>query len=281
MNYLHAAVRFWWIILVGVATACITGMLLVYHVDRLWPPQFSKKAQPVFSASTELLVDSPSGPYLRTVVSKQATGTLRTLKSGQTSTTPATTPETAVTGTKPLVDAANLFPLFIESDAVYAIRRKLVGDIPGAVHAKALYSLQGATRFRPSVVPVVQISAIAPKPKFALALTQGTTRAFELWLEREQTRSKIPPSQRIIVRQLRVPRVAVATGGPSYGLPALASLGVLALFAALAFLLDQRLPRTFVVAEPRPVAGVGGSAPEPVERGGLAFSSRGPGQPLA
>jgi hypothetical protein len=280
MNYLRAAVRFWWIILVGIAAACITGLLLTYHVDRFWPPQLSKSTQPVYSASTELLVDSPSGPYLRTV-SKQATGALRSLKSGKTSTTPSTSEGTPVTETKPLIDAANLFPLFIESDAVYAIRRKLVGDIPGAVHAKALYSLQGATRFRPSVVPVVQISATAPKAKFAIALTQGTTRAFELWLGRAQARANIPPSQRIIVRQLRVPRNAVATGGPSYGLPGLASLGVLALFVALAFLLDQRLPRTVVGAEPRPVAGVGGSTPEPVERGGLAFSGRGPGQPLA
>lgn len=273
MNYLRAAIRFWWIVLVGVALASITGIMLVYKVDRYWPPQLSKSSLPVYSASTELLVDSPSGPYLRTV-SKEPTGALRSLKSGGTSTTPASDASAPITETKPLIDAANLFPLFVESDAVYAIRRRLVGDIPGAVQAKALYSQQGATRFRPSVIPVVQIAATAPKAKFAIALTEGTTRAFQIWLEREQARANIPPSQRIIVRELHVARQAVATGGSSYGLPAIASLGVLALFVAAAVLLDQRLTRTVVPTELKPVTAVGGTADESLERS-LSVSGRG------
>jgi hypothetical protein len=284
MNNLHALRRFWWIVLFGVAMASLTGFLLIYHVDRAWPLKVSKRAKPTFVASTELLVDSPNGPYLRTIVTKQPTEVLRTVKpaKGTTTTTTTTTtpppPATPVTDTKSLIDAANLFPLLIQSDAVYAIRKKLVGDIPGAVSAKALYSLQGATRFRPSVVPVMQITSAAPKPKFALALAQGTARAFNIWLARQQQRAKIPAAQRIIVRELHVPQGATATGGPSYGLPALASLAILALFVGLSILLGQRLPAVRIAAAPRRVQVVTGSV---ADRGGLAVSAGGPEQPPA
>jgi len=256
----------------------LTGFLLLYHVDRAWPLKVSKRAKPTFVASTELLVDSPSGPYLRTVT-KQATEALRSgSKSSKTPTTTSSSPVAPVTDTKSLIDAANLFPLFIESDAVYAIRRKLVGDIPGVVNAKALYSLAGATRFRPSTIPVMQISASAPRPKFAIALAEGTARAFDIWLARQQERASIPPAQRIIVRELHAPTGAVATGGSSKGLPGLVSLGVLGLFVALAVLLDQRLTPGGIAAAPRPVQVVAGGAPE---RGGLAVSAGGPEQPPA
>lgn len=290
MNYLNAARRYWWIVLVGVALSCITGIVLVYKVDRLFPPQLSKRAKPVFSASTELLVDSPSGPFLRTLVPKpSSTGVpktpVRTTKGGKastpaptTTTTPASALPTANTDTKSLVDAANLFPLLVESDAVYAIRRRLVGDIPGAVHAQALYSSQGTSRYRPTVIPVMQIGATAPKAKFAVALADGTARAFRIWLGREQARANIPASERIIVRELHVPRVATASGGSSYGLPGLASFGVLAVFIALAILLDQRRSGAAAPAEVRPIQMVE-DATKPVERG-VAASGGAPDQPL-
>jgi hypothetical protein len=286
MNYFRAIQRFWWIALFGAAMAGLTGLLLTYHVDRAWPLKFSKRAQPTFTAATELLVDSPSGPYLRTVTKLPSTPVGRAQKPAKgatTTTTTSTSPAAApVVDTKPLIDAANLFPLFVESDAVVRIRTKLIGNIPGAVSARGLYSLQGAARFRPSVIPVMEISAVAPKPKYAIALVDGTARAFDIWLGRQQQRANIPDSQRIIVRELHVPQNAIATGGSSYGLPAIASFAVLALFIGLAVLLDQRLvPATRV----RPVHVVEGAAApmptEPVERGGVAAYGGGPEQTSA
>lgn len=270
MNYTRAATRYWWLILLGLAVACLTGILLLYHVERFWPPQLASRATPQYIASTELLVDSPGGPYLRTTT-RQATPALRSLRTGRGSGTPSSSSEAPVTETKQLIDAANLFPLFVESDAVYQIRRKLVGDIPGFVRAKALYALQGERRFRPSEIPVMQIIATAANEKSAITLTQGTARAFQLWLARQQERAGVPPNQRIIVRELHVPRSAGATGGPAYGLPALASFGVLALFIALAGLLDQARTRSRAAAELRPVP-AGQDAAEAAEHRGLAVS---------
>jgi hypothetical protein len=280
MNYIRSIRRYWWVVLFGAAVACLTAILLVYHVKSVAPPKLVKKAKPSFTATTELLVDSASGPYLQ-APARQATPAQRSVKGAKppTSTT-ATAQQPAVVDTKSLVSAANLFPLFVESDAVYNLRRKLVGDIPGTVSARALYSSQATNRFRPSPIPVMQISATAPRPKFAIALAIGTARAFEKWLEQRQNAAKIPANQRIIVRPLHAPRGAVATGGTAYALPGLAAAVILALFAALAVLLDQRRGTRGVSRELRPLPTSGGVA-ERHERGGVAASGGAPDQPLA
>jgi len=289
MNTSRAIQRFWWIALFGAAMAGITAFLLLYNVDPAWPLKLSKRSLPTYAAATELLVDSPSGPYLRTVTKLPPTPVAHAAKptKGATTTT-ATTPSapaaTPVVDTKPLIDAANLFPLFVESDAVVRIRTRLIGNIPGAVSAKGLYSLQGAARFRPSVIPVMEIDAVAAKPKWAIALVDGTARAFNIWLARQQRRANIPESQRIIVRELHVPQSASATGGTSLGLPAIASLAVLALFIGVAVLLDQRLVPGSRLRPVKAVEGAAAPVPtEPVERGGVAAygGGGGPEQPFA
>jgi hypothetical protein len=285
MNYIHSVRRYWWVALAGLAMACLTGILLLYQVQSIAPPKLVKRAKPVFAASTELLVDSPSAPYLRTPPAKQS-APKTSAKTGKAATTPtSTTPQTAiqpaVVDTKSLINAANLFPLFVESDAVVAIRRKLIGDIPGVVQAKALYSTTGANRFRPSPIPVLQIFAVAPRAKFAIALTDGTARAFEIWLERRQASAGVPREQRIVVRQLHAPGQATATGGTSYGLPAVASLAVLALFIGLAIVLDQRVPARGVSRELRPLPTGAEDAAQRHELGGRTASGGAPDKPLA
>jgi hypothetical protein len=136
-----------------------------------------------------------------------------------------------------------LFPLFIESDAVAAIRTRLIGNVRGSVIAKALFSLENPNKFRPSPLPVMQIVATAPRPKAAVLLTTGTARAFNIWLTRRQQRAHIPADQRIVVRVLNVPTSAIQTGGPSRGLPLIAALAVLAAFVGIAIVADRTWPR--------------------------------------
>ena len=263
MSYLRAAKRFWWVVFIGLAAACLTGLVLLYKVDRFVPPHLEKRAKTTYAATTELLVDSNTDPYLRVATSTKPTNPPRiqsprsaTKTKTTTKTTPATAPlttDTSVADTQTLIDAANLFPLLVKSDAVTSIRRGLVGELPGTVDAKAIYASQGLNRFRPSKIPVIQISAVSRRPKSAIALAEGTANAFELWLRQKQVGAKIPRDQRIVLRELHAARHATAQGGPSYSLLALASLGVLALFFALAILLDQRLPRAARESRPEPV----------------------------
>jgi hypothetical protein len=241
MNYVRATLRFWWLALAGLAVASSVLLLMLYRVDRAWPPALVTKAVPSFLATTELLVDSPTGPYFRTATARQ---TPVKILPGKGSPTPAvTTNQTSVAPTKPLVDAANLFPLFIESDAVARLRAERFGIIPGFVRAKALYAVQGQNRYRPSMLPVMQISAVSLTPNNAIRLAEATARAFGIWLTREQKSAKVPLAQRIVMRQLRVPQTATKLGGTHYGLPALLALGLLAAFLGLAVVADHVFPR--------------------------------------
>jgi hypothetical protein len=235
--------RFWWIGLAGVAAALGVLVLMLYHVKRIWPPLLVAKAIPSYLATTELLVDSPTGPYLRTAVSRQPTTKVSGSRSSSQQPPLTVTTNDAVAATKPLVDAANLFPIFVESDEVARIRFERYGDIPGAVQAKALYAAQGANRYRPSVLPVMQIAAVSRKPRNAIRLAEATAKAFQIWLATRQRNAHVPPAQRIIVRQLHAPQTAASLGGTHYGLPALVALALLGGFLGLAVVADHVFPR--------------------------------------
>jgi hypothetical protein len=248
-QYLQATLRFWWLVLAGIAAALMVPVLLLYQVKSLSPPKLVHRANPSYVAATQLLVDSPTGPYLRAdarQVSPTPTTRSSSNKAPSTNPTPTTTssePSLAASDTKSLVSAANLFPLFVESDAVVAIRTRLIGNVPGRVTARALFSLENPNKFRPSPIPVMQILATAPRPKAAVLLADGTAKAFKIWLTTSQQRAHVPSNQRIVLRELNAARGAAMTGGSSYGLPLIAAFAVLAMFVGAAIAADRAWPR--------------------------------------
>jgi hypothetical protein len=72
-----------------------------------------------------------------------------------------------------------------------------------------------------------------------VALAIATSKAFKQWIQLEQAKTKLKPRDRIIIQELRVPTGAVSTGGPSFGIPVLVALAVLAGFGLLAVALDR------------------------------------------
>ena len=60
---LHALVRFWWIVAAGLVAAVLVAVALA-----------ARQPSPIYTASENVLVTSPSAPYLRTV----PTGTTKT-----------------------------------------------------------------------------------------------------------------------------------------------------------------------------------------------------------
>jgi hypothetical protein len=238
--YLAAFWRFRWLIPVAVCAAILVPLLMLYRP--VWPPGLEARSTVSYVTTAQLLVDSPSGPFLRTETTSSDRSVAPVTPGSET---PAQSGPQSFEK-KSLVDAANLFPLLMESDEIVAVRRKLIGNVPGTVRATALYASRGANRYRPSVLPVMQIIAVAPDPKGAVRLGQGTARAFRIWLEREQNRTKVATSERIVVRQLRRPSTAVQIGGPGYSMPILAGLAMLGAFVGLAVAIDRALPRVRV-----------------------------------
>jgi hypothetical protein len=244
MNYFRAALRFWWLLLAGAAVGSLVLLVSVYRVEKKWPPRFVTKNPPTFTATTELLVDSPSGPYLRTATDKPTSIKGLATKNGASSSAPTVTTEQGpAVPTKPLVDAANLYPLYIESDEVARLRIKRFGNIPGSIDAKALYSVRSQNRYRPSTLPVIQITGTAKRPKNAVALAEATAKAFTSWLGQRQAQAHIPPIQRIIVLPLHAATHAARQSGTHYGLPLLLAFVVFGAFVGLAVVLDHMFPR--------------------------------------
>lgn len=261
--YLGALKRFWWLCGIGLVVAVAAAFLSVYSFS---PSTFTlhHRARPTYTASALMLVNSAANPYLRTAVTVTPTTNAATAAKTARSTTSATSgafvpPPTAAAArpavvhapdTHTLVQAANLFPLLIQSDQITRQRIAMFGNLKGVVTAKAVYSFVTPSRFKQSSFPVIEVQAAAGGRKAAKRLAQETTLAFTHWLVSSQNASRVPASERILVQELQSPRGAIATGGTKKSLPLAVGAVVFALFLALAILLDRFLPRRAPASSP-------------------------------
>lgn len=236
-GYGPALRRFWWIVVLGGFVAVFVAALMLYSVEPSFPPKLTDREKPLYTAQARLFVTSGEAPYLRTSVPR-----LREVPigggAGATFTRVNETPDVST-----LVDAANLFPLLIESDEVSRLRTEQSGDIPGEVTAKAIFATATANRYQPSGIPVIELFATAGSPRDATALAGATSKAFRTWIVRKQNQAEIDVKDRILIEELEAPSGAVATGGAGIGLPVLALLAVLTAFGAGAIMLDRTFPR--------------------------------------
>lgn len=261
--YLGALKRFWWLCGIGLVVAVAAAFLSVYSFS---PSTFTvhHRARPTYTASALMLVNSAANPYLRTAVTVAAPTTKGAAPAqtagGTTSATSGALTPAPTAGARPavvhapdthtLVQAANLFPLLIQSDQITRQRIAMFGQLKGVVTAKAVYSFVTPSRFKQSSFPVIEVQAAAGGRKAAKRLAQETTLAFTHWLVSSQNASRVPASERILVQELQSPRGAIASGGTKKSVPLAVGAVVLALFLALAIALDRLLPRRAPASSP-------------------------------
>ncbi len=238
-GYGPALRRFWWIIVLGAVFAMALAVIMIYSVSG-FPPKFTARDQPLYTAEVRMFVTSGEAPYLRTSVPRF---TDVPIGSDGTSTERPIQQVLDPPDTRTLVAATNVYPLLIESDDVAALRTKMFGEIEGEIVAQAIFAAATAARYQPSEIPVIELFATSDSPKDAIALAGATSKAFRAWMAREQGKAKIDPKQRILIQELEAPDDAIATGGAGIGLPILAMLAVLSAFAAGAIMLDRLFPR--------------------------------------
>ena len=233
-----ALVRFWWLILLGVlAGAAAAGAI------------YKLEAPAKYTATSQVFVNSPGQLYLRTqqtTVTPQPSRTRPVRGKSGVVLKSVQQPATSSNGspdTETLVNAANLYPLLIQSDRIKKLRIALIGQVPGTVKANALNATTNSFGvFRPSSLPVVEVVATSKFPGDAQQLANGTVRAFQTWLLKEQRGAGIPSAQRITVAQLQAAKVTT-TGGPTYGLPLFIGGLVFLGFCGLAVIADNAKPR--------------------------------------
>lgn len=238
MSTAGALGRYWWLVLLGV----LAGAFVAAAIYKLEAPA-------KHTATTQVFVNSPSQLYLRTqqtTVQPQASRVRPVHGSGGVKLRAVQQPATSSNGapdTQTLVNAANLYPMLIQSDRIKQLREALTGHIPGTVKANALNASTNTFGvFRPSSLPIVQVTATSKYAADAERLATATVTAFTTWLLEQQRGARIPSSQRITVQQLQSPTLST-TGGPSYGLPLFIGALVFLGFCGLAVVVDGARPR--------------------------------------
>jgi len=236
-----ALLRFWWIVVLGVLLGGLLAAWMVYEL-----PGFEPRERPVWTATARLLVTSSEGQYIRVSVLRF----VETEPSGDTAR--GSTSRSGgggslrvrdVPNVQPLLTAANLYPILIESDDIARLRMQIFGKIQGTITANAYTAVSTPSRFIPAQLPVIDIFATSETPGQAVTLADATAKTFTRWIRKEQDRTGLSPKERILIKQLRAPGATFATGGPSYGIPILVALAVIAAFGMIAILLDHFVPR--------------------------------------
>src|SRR3954451_3217446 len=229
-----ALLRFWWLVAVGIVAGALAAVLV-----------YSLESEAKHTATTRVFVSSPSAPYLRTQTTQALTPRVRTVRKATGGTRTVQQPPAASSeapDTQTLVNAANLYPLLIESERIARIREAQAGKIPGTVKANALNSSTNTFGvFRPSTLPVDEVKATSSSAGNAVKLATSTVAAFQTWIVDQQRSAGIPSAQRITVSQLETPALTT-TGGPSWGLPLFIGALVLLGFCGLAVIADNSRP---------------------------------------
>ncbi len=240
-EYVPALRRFWWVLVLGLLVAAAAALSALYSI-----PSFERREQPSYVATARLLVTGPQAPYLRAAITtsqeltRDASAAGPVPRAGSETTTVL---QTSPPDVQPFVRAANLYPLFIESDQVKAERERLFGPTGGTVSARAIYSVSTASRFTGSEVPVIQVFGEDASPEEAIAVTTQTATAFMSWIKGEQAKAQVPARQRILITNIQKPSEAFPTSTPSPLLGIIAFAGVFFAFLLLAIALDRLYPR--------------------------------------
>ncbi len=245
-----ALVRFWWVLVIGAVVGIGLALSMVYQL-----PSFTPREAPVYTSAARLFVTSSQGQYIRlsvprTVDTGSADDTGRADSAGSGGGGgggPAVIQESP--NVQPLLAAANLYPLLIESDQVALQREKMFGELPGVVQANAVTAVSTPSRYSAAQLPVIDILASAGSEGDSIRLAEATATAFDRYIRLEQTRAGIKQDERILIQVLEAPRNAFATGGASYGIPVLVTLAIIAAFGLLAVVLDQLFPPTVRVSQ--------------------------------
>jgi hypothetical protein len=237
--YRRAILRFRWVVWAGVALGIGIAFLVSVTTAR------------TYTATSQLLVTSPQAPFFRLSVN-----TIAGVFGGPRAPN-ADSPVTAEPpDTDTLTNAANLYPLLVESDPVARQREAMFGKLPGKISSRAIYAVLTQSRYEPSSVPVVDVFGIAKSKPHAINMAEKTAAAFIAWMKIAQNQAHVSPSNRIVVDEIRSarPDEVKSSGGAGKSLLMLVFLLIVVGACALAVLLDRLYPDR-ATAAPAPTDG--------------------------
>ncbi|HEY0319301.1 MAG TPA: hypothetical protein VGC49_13540 [Solirubrobacterales bacterium] len=219
--------RRWRLVLLGGAVALLAALLAVYRVD-LAPPSLESRTNVFATASTQILVDTPSSAFAD--LSNEL---------------------------DPLETRASVFARFLTSPAAIALIAREANLPATAIEARGPYELnlppqqqeptaeqrssqilgEGALyrmRFENNPdLPVVSVYAQAPTKEAAIALAAAAPSALRDYVERIQDEQHTPAGRRVEIRTLGAATGGVVNGGVDRQIAALVFVVVFAAWCML------------------------------------------------
>jgi hypothetical protein len=218
--------RFWPLLVGGFVVACV---LAVFSVAKVSPSGISYRKPAVYGASAELFLTQKGFPWGRTAIPNAGPNS-----------------KTSPTNLSGLTD---LYAQFANSIDVIAIMRS-----HGAPKTWKLIAAPILPMIQGAALPVLSLTGEADSPADAAKAAALGTRSFVEYVQQQQKAAAIPNSQRVKIQVLQpaTALTAVAVTPHKKTLPIMVFLGVMAATIALAFILENRRPRSGAVATPMP-----------------------------
>lgn len=223
--------RFKWIVATGLILAIALAVLSTARVSFAGGmPKLTYRKAEVWQSQTALLITQQGFPWGRTFA--PATGA---------DTTPTTTTASGVTYLEAggFANLASLYARLASSDAVRAGMRLAPGESVSA--APVVDTTNHA-------LPIVGILGLAPSPAQAIAVSVQAARAFQRYIDAQQTAAHIPSGQRVVLQVINEVGQVQLLAGRKKTLPIVTFVGVLLATLVLAFVLENARPRVRVAS---------------------------------
>ncbi len=133
---------------------------------------------------------------------------------------------------------ANIYSSFVTSDHVMRIMLR-EGPVKGAVTAAALPAGPSSS----SVLPIVNVRAIAFSPRGAILLANRAAEALRTYVEEQQTENGVPPRERVQLAVLNAGFETQLVLPRKKTVPIVVFLAVMFATLAIAFTLENMRPR--------------------------------------
>ena len=219
--HLRVLWRFRVLLAVGVVLATVLAVLSFARISFAGTPHLEYRQHEQWQGYTTLLVTPHGFPWGRSVFSEDAD--------------PAR-----------YASLALIYAKLATSDEVRRIMVESGESIRGLVDATYLSSTPGSSSGAP--LPFIIVSGTGTTPTAAVRLSRRAAAAFRTYIAREQAANEIPPQKRVAVTILNRTQAPVLLEGRSTTLPMVTFTGVLVLFVALAFILENLRPRIRVAS---------------------------------
>jgi hypothetical protein len=221
--YFRVISRFKYVVIAGLALACLLAFFSVFHVSLANGFNVSYRQGQTYLSEEQLYLNTRGGVPFRTTTAKTDP------KTGQVYYPPNLVPPSS------LSSSAILYAQLVNSDLL----KPVLGKLPGAFVAFPV-----ATRSNPPInLPFLAIDGFGKTPRAAIQVAKRVSQAFRAYVAENQRLQKVPAQQRVLLTVIKDARTAIVSKSRHFSVPIIVFLVMVILTLGLVFLLENLRPR--------------------------------------